>query len=164
MTITVGVISDTHISSPSESIDQRIKNHFQDVDLIVHAGDLVILDVLEELKEIAPVKAVHGNMCHSEVRRALPSKLVFELEGVTVGVTHGLGSPFGFINRMDAIAQREGCDVFISGHSHHATIEYRGNRLHVNPGKGGKSSWSSSATIAKLIINGKKAEATLFKI
>ena len=57
----IGVISDTHIPYRATNIPKKVFEEFKDVDLILHAGDIEELSVLDELKKIAPVKAVNGN-------------------------------------------------------------------------------------------------------
>ncbi len=73
----IGVISDTHLTSCDDRLTRLLKDHFRDVDLILHAGDLVDLRVLDAFagKE---VKAVCGNMDLPSVRQSLPKKLVLQ--------------------------------------------------------------------------------------
>ena len=56
----IGLISDTHIPDRARIIPQNVIDAFSDVDLILHAGDLTSLDVVEELEKIAPVMAVQS--------------------------------------------------------------------------------------------------------
>ena len=58
----VGVISDTHVPAIVPSLPPAVFDIFKGVDLILHAGDIVDLSVLDELRAIAPVEAVAGNM------------------------------------------------------------------------------------------------------
>ena len=60
----IGVISDTHIPYRSRNIPSKVFEEFKNVDLILHAGDIEDLSVLDELEKIAPVKAVNGNCDH----------------------------------------------------------------------------------------------------
>ena len=59
---TIGLISDTHIPKRAMCVPKRVFEIFENVDYIIHAGDLVELSVVDELEQIAPVLAVHGNM------------------------------------------------------------------------------------------------------
>ncbi len=61
-TKTVGLISDTHVPKRAAKVPQKVFDIFQNVDFIIHAGDLVELSVIDELEQAAPVLAVHGNM------------------------------------------------------------------------------------------------------
>ena len=58
---TIGVISDTHIPH-FKKLPEAIWEHFAEVELIIHAGDLSVLSVIAELETIAPVVAVQGNV------------------------------------------------------------------------------------------------------
>ena len=85
-------------------------------DLIVHAGDFVTLSVLEELRELAPVEAVYGNMDEPALRESLPEERVAEVAGARVGVVHIPGPAAG---REARLATRfPGCDAVVYGHTH----------------------------------------------
>ena len=70
----IGVISDTHIPQAAEWLPERLCADLKEVDLILHAGDLTDIEVLEKLKKIGPTRAVYGNMDNIKVERALPRK------------------------------------------------------------------------------------------
>lgn len=75
----IGVISDTHVPVRARALPGEVLRIFAGVDLILHAGDLVTLDVLDELRAIAPVFAVRGNVDHPEVQERLPAVLRIEV-------------------------------------------------------------------------------------
>jgi putative phosphoesterase len=85
-------------------------------DLIVHAGDVVALSVLEELRELAPVEAVYGNMDEPALRESLPEQRVVEVAGARVGVVHIPGPGAGREARL--LARFPGCDAVVYGHTH----------------------------------------------
>jgi uncharacterized protein len=85
-------------------------------DLIVHAGDVVTLSVLEELRRFAPVEAVYGNMDEPALRRSLPEERVVEIAGARVGVVHIPGPAAGREARL--LARFPGCDAVVYGHTH----------------------------------------------
>lgn len=85
-------------------------------DLIVHAGDFVTLSVLEELRELAPVEAVYGNMDEPALRESLPEERVAEVAGARVGVVHIPGPAAGREARL--AARFPGCDAVVYGHTH----------------------------------------------
>jgi len=87
----IGVLSDTHIPFFAREIPHEIMDAFRSCDLIVHAGDILELSVIETLQQIAETKAVRGNMDTDEVKKALPESIVFEAGHKKVGVTHGRG-------------------------------------------------------------------------
>lgn len=128
----VGLISDTHIPARAKAIPNRVFEIFQDASLIVHAGDLTRLSVKEELEQMAPVIAVHGNMDTKNVRGKLPMMNSVEIGDWKIGVTHSLGF-FSRTGRFRSIA-KQSFHVFVSGHTHRPSIKHRNGMLLVNPG------------------------------
>ena len=126
----IAVISDTH----SLPLPQKLLTALSGVDLIIHAGDVCDVDTLKMLQKIKPVKAVQGNMCDTVLKKKLPLKEYFEMEGVKIGIYHGHGSS------RDALANAQGqfkdipVDIIIFGHSHHAFKEKIDGVLFFNPG------------------------------
>lgn len=111
----IGVISDTHARNCSQ-LPQNLLKAMENVDLILHAGDIVTMDVIRGLEMVAPLKGVFGNMDLPEVRLAFPEKMVLELEGRKIGVMHGRGGPAGLENLVTQ--SFPGVDIIIFGHSH----------------------------------------------
>ncbi len=112
----VGVLSDTHVPTVSAALPRAVFDIFKDVDLILHAGDLVELSVLDELRAIAPVEAVAGNMDESEVHMALPTKKVIPIGGYSVGLIHG---KYKIDEQRTMIrAEFDRVDLIVYGHSH----------------------------------------------
>jgi len=102
------------------------------VDLIIHAGDLTTVAVLETLRSIAPVEAVSGNVDGSEVRMVLPPSKVIQVARFRIGLIHGDGTAFTTIERARRAFNVVDCIVF--GHSHAPTVEQLRGVLMVNPG------------------------------
>ncbi len=113
--VKIGVLSDTHISGYDEKLKNTMDQHFSDVDLVFHAGDLIDLEVLQMLEE-KKVMAVCGNMDKPQVRQELPEKLILELNGFKIGLIHGWGSPEGIEKKILNKLGRLDCIVF--GHTH----------------------------------------------
>ena len=132
----IGVLSDTHIHL-AEEIPAEVVTAFSKVDLIVHAGDFVGLAVLEGLKRLGEVKAVHGNVDSMKLRTLLPEKSIFVAGNKKIGITHGWGSPDGIENRVKEMLGD--VDIIIYGHSHRAKVEQIGGTLFFNPGPGWQS-------------------------
>ena len=74
----VGLISDTHVPVRAKEIPKRVFKVFENVDYIVHAGDLVELSVVDELEQIAPVLVVYGNMDGPDIRSKLTKDELFQ--------------------------------------------------------------------------------------
>ncbi len=131
---TIGVLSDTHIPARAYSLPPSIFSIFENVALILHAGDIVEEQVLLELEALAPVEAVAGNMDPLELRHKLGTAKVINLGSVSVGLFHGFGARG--TAKKKAIEefhyQRVGGVIF--GHTHEPLIEKRNGLLLVNPG------------------------------
>lgn len=148
----IGVISDTHVPDRQESIPPKILDGLKGVDLIIHAGDLTSLNVLEVLRKIAPVEAVHGNMDTDPVRSVLEPVKTMTVGGKKIAIMHGGGSPDETIRK--ARTGFSGSDCVIFGHTHRPFSEYEGKALIFNPGSacGG---WVSPASYGILYIDEK---------
>ncbi|MEM3443126.1 MAG: metallophosphoesterase family protein [Candidatus Bathyarchaeia archaeon] len=129
----VGLISDTHIPVRARSIPKKVLETFGKADFIVHAGDLVDMSVIDELEQLAPVLAVYGNMDGPEVRGKLPKTNSFKIFEWKIGVIHDPGALFG-MSKMREIANKNGFNVLVYGHTHNSSIKWEGNTLFINPG------------------------------
>ncbi len=85
-------------------------------DLILHAGDLMTMAVLDELEAYGVVVAVHGNVDDAEVRAALPASAAIEAGGATIALTHDAGPAKGRLARMRRRFPET--DAVVFGHSH----------------------------------------------
>ncbi|MCW4045192.1 MAG: YfcE family phosphodiesterase [Candidatus Bathyarchaeota archaeon] len=129
----VGLISDTHVPVRAKCIPQMVFKVFENVDFIVHAGDLVELSVIDELEQLAPVLAVHGNMDGPQVSGALPKLNSLKVSDWKIGVMHDPSVLFG-MRKMRELAKQNSFNVFVYGHTHNASIRWEGKILYVNPG------------------------------
>ncbi|NQT22026.1 MAG: metallophosphoesterase family protein [Candidatus Omnitrophica bacterium] len=129
----IGVISDTHIPKAAVDLPEAVYNDFVDCELILHAGDLVEIDVLNKLERLAPVRAVQGNMDMRNVKDLLPKKDIIEAGKFKIGLIHGYGNPHGLIKAVKS-EFKNGIDVIVFGHAHTPTNEKIGKTLFFNPG------------------------------
>ena len=134
----IGLISDTHVPEAGE-LPEQIRELFSGVELILHAGDLHILSVLDWLEEVAPVYAARGNgdsRCDPDPR--MERSHVLALEGLRIGLIHGLALPEEPPHRtFEKIMEREfggPVDVLVYGDTHVAGIDSFRGVLLVNPG------------------------------
>jgi uncharacterized protein len=127
----IGVISDTHIPQ-FRRLPDAVWQYFDGVELILHAGDLSVLSVIDELEAIAPVVAVQGNIEEDEVRMKLPIKREIVVGGCCIGIVHILGDAH---NRAKVARQEFPiARVIVFGHSHIPWNEDRDGQLLFNPG------------------------------
>ncbi|MFL5625287.1 MAG: metallophosphoesterase family protein [Ktedonobacteraceae bacterium] len=82
----VGVIADTHVPESLAELPPDLLRQFEGVDLILHAGDITEMTVLDTLSTIAPVVAVRGD--HDDLHD-LPRKTVVEIGNKRIGLIHG---------------------------------------------------------------------------
>ena len=129
----IGVLTDTHIHS-SEEIPEEVVKAFSEVDLIVHCGDFVTLEVLEGLRQINELKAVRGNMDSDEIKSILSKAELLIINDKRIGIIHGSGAPQGIEYR---IREEFGeVDVIIYGHTHEVCNRIIDGVLFFNPGPG----------------------------
>jgi len=123
----LGVLSDTHLASPDDAFRRQVAACFGTMDLILHAGDVTDLSVLDVFDQ-ERFHGVCGNMCNHACRTRLPARKTFTAFGVTFGLIHDGGS----IERMmDLFPEAE---VIVFGHTHVPCVERYGGYLFVNPG------------------------------
>lgn len=125
-----GIISDTHMPDRWAALPDRVFHIFAEVDLIIHAGDVGELWVLDQLSQSAPVVAVHGNDETAEAEAALPYLQTLSIAGHRIVVTHA-----HYPDRAEEIASRtnpwqpkfdrratfakaHGASICIFGHTH----------------------------------------------
>lgn len=146
----IGVISDTHIPH-FKRIPEAVWEHFADVELIIHAGDLSILSVIDQLETIAPVEAVQGNVERDEVVEKLPIKREIMVGNCRIGIVHILGEAKYYART----ARREFPDarVVVFGHSHNPYHQEHDGQLLFNPGSATDRRRQPTCSIGKLHID-----------
>ena len=146
----IGVISDTHLKFRNEQLERIVEDHFADAEIILHAGDLVCLDVLDVFKE-KEVYAVSGNMDSGEVMQFLPRKRIIKIKGHRIGLIHGWGNPFDIEDRI--IDEFEDIECLVYGHTHRAVNEKKNNTLFFNPGSPTDRRFSPYNSVGILDVN-----------
>jgi len=142
----IGLISDTHIPEACEHLPKRVFEVFAGIDLVMHAGDVYVNRVLDELAAIAPVIAALGNgdegldghRYRLEADERVREAHLVEIAGVRIGLVHAIPTPDEtsedvFARAMDR--QFGGpVDVIVQGHSHVEGVMRFGATMVVNPG------------------------------
>jgi uncharacterized protein len=131
--VELAIISDTHMPRGNRAIPEACLARLRDADAILHAGDLVAIEVLELLESLGPpVHAVHGNVDEPEVAMRLPAVRVVEADAARVVMTHD-GGPAD--RRLDRLRARfPDADAVVFGHSHLPLHEERDGFHIFNPG------------------------------
>lgn len=147
--VTIGVLSDTHITGFDEKLKKAVDEHFSDVDLIFHAGDLVELSVLNLFND-KEVRAVCGNMDRPSVRETLPEYLMMDVNGFKIGLIHGWGAPEGIERKLMAKLGKPDCIVF--GHTHYPVNRVIEGVYFFNPGSAVDKRFAKDRSIGILEI------------
>ena len=158
----IGLISDTHIPDRAKEIPQKVLESFENVDLILHAGDLTSTKVIEELEKIAPVMAIQGNMDRAN-GIDLPKARVIEAEGLRIGIAHGEVYPRADTQQLVYLAKELNADILVTGHSHQPKIEQTEGVLLLNPGSPIVPRLADR-TVMLLEINNKEVNVEIVKI
>jgi putative phosphoesterase len=148
----VGVISDTH-----GLLRPEVLQSFENVDLILHAGDIGGPNILEDLQQVAPVKAVRGNMDYGTWAGNLPESRQLQLGAKGIFLIHDLfGIHFG--------GTGNGIHAVISGHTHRPQIDKRNDILFINPGTAGYRQQLYPVSIGLLCIDNGQLDAEIIAL
>jgi putative phosphoesterase len=147
-----GVISDTHGLLRPEA-----KAALAGVELIIHAGDVGRPAILDELRQIAPVVAVRGNVDGGSWAEALPLAEVVTVGGRLIYLLHDLQA-------LDVDPAAAGFAAVISGHSHQPEINEKDGVLYLNPGSAGPRRFTLPVTLARLSASGQGLEAKIIDL
>lgn len=142
----IGLIADTH-----GYLDPAVLEHFSDRDEIWHAGDFGDPAIADSLAELAPLRGVYGNIDGQEIRARFPLHERFDLEGVSVWMTHIGGMPGRYCIPIRKEITSNPPDLFVCGHSHILKIEREPDlkkMIYLNPGAAGRAGFHQVRTIA----------------
>jgi len=148
----VGVISDTHGLLRPQAVEA-----LYGVTHILHAGDVGTLEVLEQLRKIAPVTVVRGNVDRGAWAQAIPLHEVTEIEGASIFMLHILAE-------LDLKPEAAGFAAVIYGHSHKPASEVRNGVLFFNPGSAGPRRFKLPVTVGKLIVEESKVRGEIVEL
>jgi putative phosphoesterase len=142
----IGVISDTH-----GRITNRALKALQGSDLIIHAGDIGNLGVLDALNKIAPVYGVRGNTDRGAWAQTLPMTQMVEAGDKLIYVIHNIAM-------LDIDPKVAGVDVIIYGHSHIPKKDYKGGIIYFNPGSAGPKRFTLPISLGRIRLEEKGLE------
>ena len=161
MTI-IGVLSDTHLPEPDKRFRDNARRCFADADIILHAGDLTGLSVLDVFAG-KTVHAVHGNMCGSNTWKALPTSKIIEVGNFRIALTHGAGFRHNTEERL--FDEFMPIDCIVYGHTHKPVCHLYGPTLMVNPGSFiATGTYGSSGTYAIIKVDEKSMEGKIHSV
>ena len=136
----IGIISDTHGLVRPQALEA-----LAGTDMILHAGDIGNQQVLDTLKDIAPVVAVRGNNDKGEWAKMLSDWEVVEVGKVSIYMLHD-------VKEIDISPSGAGFHVVVSGHSHRPSVEEHRGVLYINPGSAGPRRFKLPVSLAHLQV------------
>jgi len=148
----IGVLSDTHGLLRGE-----VRNRLQGCDMILHAGDIGGPSLLEELRSMAEVVAVRGNVDTGPWARELPEMAYVEAEKTRICVIHNLAEL-----SLDPAAA--GVHVVVYGHSHQPGAVWKEGILYLNPGSAGPRRFHLPVSMAFLHVRPTGPRAELIEL
>lgn len=158
----LAIISDTHMPKGGRVLPDACVERLKAADAILHAGDLVRLDVLRLLESFGPpVHAVHGNVDDASVRAVLPRTRILELPGgPAIAMIHDAGPAAGRERRMRRAFPYAAVVIF--GHSHIPLHESGDDGLELfNPGSPTERRRSPRHTMGEGVVRGGRLELAL---
>ena len=178
----IGLISDTHIPDDAKALPPQVREIFRGVDLILHAGDIYLSSVLDELEEIAPVLAARGDDDLLSTNGRVKDKHILNVEGFSLWLVHTFPyfsvslHPFMYYcltfraeqidEALEGIVEREDVpDILVFGDTHRSLLTRVQGSLFVNPGSATFPSYNRVlGTVAILTISPEKAEANVIQL
>jgi len=148
----IGVISDTHGLLRPEAIEA-----LHGVEHILHAGDVGDAAILDQLRRLAPITAIRGNIDRRGTCTLLPETEFIELNGCSIYMLHD-------VQALDLDPVAAGIQVVVSGHSHRPRIEWKKDVLYFNPGSAGPRRFSLPVSVGFLDIRDGMIEPTLIDL
>jgi uncharacterized protein len=150
--VNIGVISDTHGLLRPQAVEALCRSH-----RILHAGDVGAPEILEALKQIAPVTAIRGNVDTAPWASTLPLIEVVEANGISIYMLHDLA-------QLDLKPEAAGFRVVVYGHSHKPKIEEKNGVLYFNPGSAGPRRFSLPVSVGRLAITEGEVRTELIEL
>ncbi|MBF0450952.1 MAG: metallophosphoesterase family protein [Candidatus Magnetomorum sp.] len=148
----IGVISDTH-----GLLRPEVAPLFKHVDAIIHAGDIGSIIIIDQLKSIAPLYAVRGNMDTGKFCEAIPAFDVIEIKNRLFYALHN-------IDFIDLAPKAAGCHAVIFGHTHQPQSFVKNDILYLNPGSAGPRRNRYPASVAQIHIFQNELKPVFFEL
>jgi uncharacterized protein len=148
----IGVISDTHGLIRPEALEA-----LKGAELIIHAGDIGKPEVIDALKDIAPIVAIKGNNDTASWAKSLPDTKLVQAGDMRLFIIHN-------VKELDCDPVARGYQVVISGHSHKPSVLTRDGVLFVNPGSAGPRRFKLPVAVGKLFIQNHQVNAEIIEL
>lgn len=148
----IGILSDTH-----GVLREQARSRLRGCDRILHAGDIGSPSVLDELRQIAEVVAVRGNVDTEPWANTLTQEAYVEVAGWRIWVVHDLRTL-----SLDPAAA--GIQVVIHGHTHRPAVAWKAGILYLNPGSAGPKRFHLPVSMALLSLTDKEISPEIIEL
>ncbi|KUM41507.1 metallophosphoesterase family protein [Pseudomonas sp. EpS/L25] len=148
----VGLIADTHGLLRPEALAALAGSDF-----ILHAGDIGKPEILDSLRELAPLAVVRGNNDDAPWADEIPERITLTLADVGIHMLH-------ILPELDLAGVDAQVRVVISGHSHKPLIEERDGVLYVNPGSAGPRRFRLPISVGRLTLDAGQVQAEILEL
>lgn len=147
----IAVLSDTHSPRFWKACPPAVARHLERADLILHAGDVCLVETLAEIGEFAPVHAVRGNNDGPDIAAwGAPERLELDLDGLRVAMVHDSGPAKGRAARLRRAFPD--ADLVVFGHSHIPWDEEHEGQRAFNPGSPTDKRRQPRGTMGELVV------------
>lgn len=166
----IGLLSDTHVPDAAKGLPAQVADVFRGVDMILHAGDIYQLSVLDELQAIAPVLAARGDDDHFRLLQdpRVKEKHRLEIDGLKLGLSHIVPYPEWVWQPLDERMKKDfggPMDILVFGDTHEPLVETYKGVLLVNPGSATLPFYRPRlGTVGMLTIELGKARAEIIQL
>lgn len=149
----LAVVSDTHVPTRAPALPEQLLDDLAELtpDVILHAGDHVSQQVIDDLERFAPVHSVRGNTDHD---LSLPEVLIETFDGVTVAMRHKPGADIS----LKKFGEEHEADIVVHGHTHVQRHKTLGELTVLNPGS---PTQPRSGPGGYAVVHVEKGEATV---
>ena len=148
----IGLIADTHGLLRPEALTALAGSDF-----ILHAGDIGQPELLDALRELAPLAVVRGNNDDAPWAADIPERVTLTLAGVGIHMLH-------ILPELDLASLDSQVRVVVSGHSHKPLIEERSGVLYVNPGSAGPRRFRLPISVGRLSLDAGQVQAEILEL
>jgi uncharacterized protein len=148
----IGIISDTHGLLRPEAVAALRGSEF-----IIHAGDVGAPEILDRLRDIAPVTAVRGNVDREAWAQQIPLTNVLEAGGIAIYVFHDL-------QQLDLNPETAGFAAVVSGHSHVPVQQTKNGVLYFNPGSAGPRRFHLPVSVGRIVVSRGRVTAEIVEL
>ena len=148
------VLSDTHYRK--DRTDDEIIALLEGYDHIIHAGDFINENILDELEVTGRFTGVSGNNDPWSIHQRLGTRKILEIERSRIGICHGDGFWMNAFENAKRKFTADEVDIVIFGHSHYPVVKKENGVIYINPGSVSLPRGGSSRSMLELTLDEEK--------